>query len=51
MIAWNPAKIKAGVKTEHISAFWDVMPTLAELTGVAFASDRRWHLFPADFIL
>lgn len=35
MIAWNPAKIKAGVKTEHISAFWDVMPTLAELTGVA----------------
>lgn len=34
MIAWGPEKIKAGVKSEHISAFWDVMPTLAELTGV-----------------
>lgn len=35
MIAWNPAKIKAGLCTDHISAFWDVMPTLAELTGTA----------------
>lgn len=34
MVAWCPDKIKAGVKTDHISAFWDVMPTLAELTGV-----------------
>ncbi|WP_075555971.1 arylsulfatase [Parabacteroides timonensis] len=35
MVAWCPDKIKAGVKNDHISAFWDVMPTLAELTGVA----------------
>lgn len=35
MIAWCPEQIKAGVKTEHISAFWDVMPTLAELTGTS----------------
>lgn len=35
MIAWNPEKIKAGLRTDHISAFWDVMPTLAELTGTA----------------
>lgn len=34
MVAWCPDKIKAGIKTDHISAFWDVMPTLAELTGV-----------------
>ena len=34
MVAWCPDKIKAGVKADHISAFWDVMPTLAELTGV-----------------
>lgn len=34
MIVWSPAKIKGGVKTDHISAFWDVMPTLAELTNV-----------------
>lgn len=33
MVAWYPEKIKGGVKTDQISAFWDVMPTLAELTG------------------
>lgn len=32
-IAWNPQKIKAGVKSKHIGAFWDMMPTLSELTG------------------
>lgn len=34
MIASWPGKIKAGSKTDHISAFWDVMPTLAEIAGV-----------------
>ncbi len=33
MIAWMPEKIKIGSKTEHICAFWDIMPTLAELTN------------------
>jgi len=33
MIAKWPNKIKAGSKTEHISAFWDVMPTLADIIG------------------
>ena len=33
MVARWPAKIKAGTKTDHISAFWDVLPTLAEATG------------------
>jgi arylsulfatase A-like enzyme len=33
MIACWPAKIKAGSKTDHISAFWDLMPTLAEIAG------------------
>ena len=32
LIRW-PEKIKAGRVTNHVSAFWDVMPTLAELTG------------------
>jgi len=32
MIARWPGKIKPGSKTDHISAFWDVMPTFAELT-------------------
>jgi len=33
MIACWPGKIKAGSKTDHVSAFWDVMPTLAEIVG------------------
>ena len=33
MIAYWPGKVPAGTTTEHISAFWDVMPTLADLSG------------------
>ncbi|WP_344788625.1 arylsulfatase [Postechiella marina] len=33
VVVW-PNKIKAGSKSNHISAFWDVMPTLADLAGV-----------------
>ena len=33
MIAWWPETIKAGSETDLISAFWDVMPTLAGLAG------------------
>jgi arylsulfatase len=33
MIARWPGKIEPGSVTDHISAFWDVMPTIAELTG------------------
>jgi len=34
MIAQWPGKIKAGSTTEHISAFWDVMPTIADMIGM-----------------
>jgi len=34
MIVRWPAKIKKASKTDHISAFWDIMPTLAEIAGV-----------------
>ncbi len=34
MIAWWPGKIEAGSTNDHISAFWDVMPTIAELVGI-----------------
>ncbi|MFV0248454.1 MAG: arylsulfatase [Tenacibaculum sp.] len=34
MIATWPAKIKAGTVTNHLSAFYDVMPTLNEIAGV-----------------
>ena len=32
LIIWSPDFIKAGTKSNHISAFWDMMPTFAELT-------------------
>lgn len=34
MIAWWPGKIKANTKADLISAFWDVMPTFADVAGV-----------------
>lgn len=34
MIASWPAMIHAGSRSDHISAFYDVMPTLAEIAGV-----------------
>jgi len=33
MIARWPGRIKPGSTTNHVSAFWDVLPTLAELMG------------------
>lgn len=33
-IARWPGKIAKGKKTDHVSAFWDVLPTLADLTNV-----------------
>jgi arylsulfatase A len=34
LIARWPAKIKPGSQNEHISAFWDFLPTCCELAGV-----------------
>lgn len=31
-IAWMPGTVKDGGRTDQVCAFWDVMPTLAELT-------------------
>jgi len=39
MIAWWPGKVTAGSKTDHISAFWDVMPTFAELATAEVPED------------
>jgi arylsulfatase A-like enzyme len=33
IVAW-PGKVKPGSRTDHISAFWDVLPTLGEITAV-----------------
>jgi len=34
MIAYWPGTIKPGLVSAHISAFWDVMPTVAEIAGI-----------------
>ena len=31
-LAWMPGTVPSGTTSDHISAFWDMMPTLAELT-------------------
>lgn len=35
MIAVWDGKIKAGIETDHISAFWDVLPTVTEIAGIS----------------
>ena len=51
-IAWWPGNIKAGAVSDHISAFWDVLPTMAELThqpmpvqasGISFLPELLGH--------
>jgi len=34
MIAWWPETIQAGRSTDHISAFWDFLPTACEIAGI-----------------
>ncbi len=33
LIAYWPGKVKAGIVSDHISAHWDLMPTLCDLAG------------------
>ena len=40
MIVRYPNHIKAGSTTDHISAFWDIMPTLADLTNIELPADE-----------
>ncbi len=39
-VAYWPGRVKAGAKTDHPSAFWDLLPTACELAGVE-PTDRR----------
>ncbi len=39
MIACWPGKIAAGSESDHISAFWDMVPTFNELAGVSVPED------------
>ena len=38
-IAWWPGQIKAGTQSNHMAAFWDVLPTLCDLTQVEKPAD------------
>jgi len=39
MFAYWPGTVAAGTVNDHISSFWDMMPTLSELTGEAFKGE------------
>ncbi|WP_192349275.1 arylsulfatase [Algoriphagus sp. Y33] len=39
MIAWWPGRIQAGSQSDHISAFWDLLPTFADLAGADTPED------------
>lgn len=39
MIAWWPGKIAAGQVSDHPSAFWDISPTVRELSGAEEQAD------------
>jgi arylsulfatase A-like enzyme len=39
MIAYWPGRIAAGTRTDHISAFWDVMPTFAGIARTTSPDD------------
>ena len=41
MIVRYTNKIKAGTTTNHISAFWDIMPTLADIVNVKLPKDEE----------
>jgi arylsulfatase A len=39
LVARWPGRIKPGTTTDHLSAFWDVLPTLTDLLGVSSPPD------------
>jgi len=39
MIVKWPGKVKEGSKSNHISAFWDILPTFAEITGAEVSAE------------
>lgn len=38
-IAWWPGKVKAGVVSEHVGGFQDLLPTVAELSGTKLTAE------------
>lgn len=46
IVRW-PDRIKAGSVSDHVSAFWDFMPTFAELTGSEIQGSDGISLLPS----
>lgn len=40
MVAWWPGQIKPGTRSDHLSAFWDFLPTACEAAGIAPTDDE-----------
>ena len=38
-IAWQPGVVQEGSETDHVSAFWDFLPTACELAGAPIPDD------------
>jgi len=49
-IARWPGKVKAGSESDHIGAFWDVLPTLADLSGQKKPQDTDGISFKATLL-
>lgn len=49
MIAWMPEKIAAGETSNLVSAFWDIMPTIADLIGCEVPKTDGISLLPTLF--
>lgn len=47
MIVRWPGKVSAGSVSDHIGAFWDILPTLAELTGAGIQITDGISFLPA----
>ncbi len=47
MIAWWPNTIEKGSVSEHISAFWDFLPTAGEIAGVEVSNTDGISYLPA----
>ncbi|MEM7395902.1 MAG: sulfatase-like hydrolase/transferase [Verrucomicrobiota bacterium] len=39
MLAWWPGTVEAGAQSDHISAFWDVLPTFCDMAGIKTPED------------
>jgi len=50
LVARWPGKIKSGTTNDHICAFWDFLPTFAELAGTTVPNTSDWTSFPSRFV-